>query len=304
MRSAVRRASSRLGARRGPPRGSARARTASSPPRRRSRSSTRRWSRTPTCRSACERKKMAAPVITTLREAERQRQRGRGERAEHGEQDQEHDREAGRSAASRSSLDEVLHAGPQRLLADEVWLAPRPRRPARAEVARAGRRRCPRLVLACRRPSSGTTIGASPAGRALRAPRRPRRQRAWGSRRRSRAARIDLGAHVGRRRPGAAREHHGELLALRAVEAVEVALDRLGPRAGNLEAAAREVLGLARGERARPRAAARARRATTSSAAARGKPSSLSIAACMRASLAGWLTGRPARLPPDAGGRV
>ena len=56
------------------------------------------------------------------REAERQRQGRGGERAEDGEQDQQHDREAGGLRRLEVLLGEVLHAGPQRLLADEVGL--------------------------------------------------------------------------------------------------------------------------------------------------------------------------------------
>jgi hypothetical protein len=56
------------------------------------------------------------------REAERQRQRRRGERAEHGEEDQQHDREAGHLGGLEVLLDQVLHAGPEGLLTDQVGL--------------------------------------------------------------------------------------------------------------------------------------------------------------------------------------
>ena len=55
---------------------------------------------------------------------------GRGERAEHREQDHQDDREAGALGGLEVLLGEVLHAGPERLLADEVELN-LPRRPVR-----------------------------------------------------------------------------------------------------------------------------------------------------------------------------
>ena len=61
----------------------------------------------------------------------------------------------------------------------------------------------------------------------------------------------DRGVDVGAGAAGAAREHDGELRALRAVEVGEAALDRRRAGARHLEAAARQVLGLACGERER-----------------------------------------------------
>ena len=54
------------------------------------------------------------------RDAERQRQRGGGQRAEDDEQDQQHDRQADELGLLEVALGELLHAGPQPALADDV----------------------------------------------------------------------------------------------------------------------------------------------------------------------------------------
>ena len=59
-----------------------------------------------------------------------------------------------------------------------------------------------------------------------------------------RADALYFGAHVRRRRAGTLGEHDGERLALGAVEALEVAVHGLRLRAGDLKAAARQVVGL------------------------------------------------------------
>jgi hypothetical protein len=59
---------------------------------------------------------------------------------------------------------------------------------------------------------------------------------------------LDLGPHAGVGGALALGEHDGEALALGAPEALEVAVDDLGLGARDLEAAARQVLGLLRGE--------------------------------------------------------
>ena len=93
-------------------------RTASSPPPPRCRSSRRRWSRTPTCRWP-GRGSRCPPRCSRWRDrAQRQRRPQRG--AEDAEEDQQDDREARRLRRLEVLLGQVLHAGPQRLLADEV----------------------------------------------------------------------------------------------------------------------------------------------------------------------------------------
>ena len=139
---------------------------------------------------------MSAPVTSTVTKPSGERQRRRGERAEDGEQDQQHDREAGRLGLGEVLLGEVLHPGPQRALADEVGRDAVLRR--RRSTSSASRRStatavasssstsaCSGTTIACRRAAAGRSPVARGGGerdavldRPAAAPRRGRARRA------------------------------------------------------------------------------------------------------------------------------
>jgi hypothetical protein len=139
----------------------------------------------------------------------------------------------------------VLHAGPKGLLADEVGLDARP--VAREELVAELGCEVGELVLGALDPErddrdgavGGLAGGALGGGDDLGVP-QPLGDPFDA---------LDLRAHAGRRRALALREHDREALALGALEAVEVAVHDLRFGAGDLEPAARQVLGLPGGER-------------------------------------------------------
>ena len=279
------------GARPRSPRGSGRARTASSPPPRRSRSSRRCWSRTPTCRSAWREEEDAGAGDHHAREPERQRQRGRGERAEHGQQDQQ--RRSGsppRSAGSRSCLERSCMPAQSACWPTRCssTLALRARRPCRARGA--GRRRRRRPGPGCRSTVSGTTVigrAAAPSRRRVRGRGGQRHVRHAAGRRAARAR--SRRARRRRRRRGGARPRPRAERAGRRRSPRGRGRPAAEPEPGNLEAAAREVLGLARGERERGEQQHEPGERDTSRPWRRVKPSSRSIAACMSCSSPlGW----------------
>ena len=181
-------------------------------------------------------------------EAERERQGGRGERAEDGEQDDEHDREAGLLGRCEVPLAEVLHAGPQRLLADEVERDAVPRAVLDVEMTAQSRHCVGRLVLAAGQPhrDEGHPAVADAAKRRQRGrPRQPDSRLTPG-----RAAQpADGCSHRAVVRARACLDDRCELLPLRAGEGPKRGVGALRARSGNDEPAARQVVGLPQRER-------------------------------------------------------
>jgi hypothetical protein len=188
---------------------------------------------------------MTAPVIVTLANPS-ERKRRRGQRAEDREQNEQHDREADLLSALEVLLREVLHARPERLLAHEVRLH------AAAHLG-------PELVMEVHRHVGGLVLVAvhlerddrdrGGLGAALRGRRGALAQRHVGKLVGDAAHAVDLRRHRGGVGARLAGKHDGEVLALSALEALDVGFHDLRLRAGHLEPAAREVLGLTRCER-------------------------------------------------------
>ena len=184
------------------------------------------------------------------RHAEAERQQRRGQRAEDGEQDDEDDREAGELGLLEVLLGDVLHARPQRLLADEVDGQRQVAVVLDVQVLAQVDRRVDRGVGAAGDArATCSTIGWSPAALAAAAAcgshadvRDPLDLPAWPCRPTAASAAASFLRVV---------EDEDQRLGLHAGEALERLGDGLGARAGHLEAAGGEVLGLLRGERHR-----------------------------------------------------
>jgi hypothetical protein len=192
---------------------------------------------------------MSAPVTS----AERERQRGRGERAEDGQQDQRDDREADALGRREIVLGELLEPGPERGLPDEV---------RRDRTLRAGRRADPELLaqvggdidrvpvvdVDAQRDDRGARLGRGLRGLSERL----RRDVDVGGARGGVAQPLDGGPVVSCGRPVVSDQDDPEQRSLRGAEvALDRVLDRVGLRAGDGEPAAGEVVGLAGGERQR-----------------------------------------------------
>ena len=180
-------------------------------------------------------------------EAERQRQGGGGERAEDDEQDDRDDREAAGLRLGQVFLGEFLHPRPDRRLAGEVG----------GDASSGGARV---EVFAQRRRRVDLAVGGDLTGE--------RQQRragaAQGDRGASRRARrnahfVDAGNRAARARnrgglrfrggPRLGLQQHRDIAGAVAEVALQCVADRLRLAAGNVEAAAGQVFGLARGER-------------------------------------------------------
>ena len=196
---------------------------------------------------AWERKWIAAPVMPTLTKPSASGSAAAASDPKTSQQDQQHDREAGRLGRLQVLLRQVLHARPERLLAHEVRLHPVAGRRACADVLAQVHGHVGQVVALAgggeRHHGDGAAAGLALGGRL-----RPLAQLDVGRARRDPVDALDLRADVrrGRRRP--LRQHHCQRLALRALEALERVIDRLGPGARHVEAPAGEVLGLPGGK--------------------------------------------------------
>ena len=183
-------------------------------------------------------------------EAERERQRGRGERAEDEQQDDQDEREPGGLGLGEILLRELLHRRPQRALADERRRDAVAGAVAGAEVLAQVDGEVGGGVLVdgdAQRDDHRPAGGGPPVG--LGAGGGGERDALDG--RDAVADPRDRGAELRRRRAGLRHQHRGELRARHAREAGQRLVDGGRRRAGDAEAAAREVLGLAGGERER-----------------------------------------------------
>jgi hypothetical protein len=191
---------------------------------------------------------MIAPGDHHAREAERKRQSRGRQRAEDRQQDDEDDREADPLRALEIVLREVLHAGPERLLAHEVRLDPGHGRGQQLVAEVDGHvRRGVALALDRERHDGDRRRGRLALGPGGRLPGQLDVRQPGGDA----AHAVHLGADGRRAGALAAGEHRGELVLLGALEAGDVLGHDLGLRSRHLEPAAGQVIGLLGGERKR-----------------------------------------------------
>ena len=183
-------------------------------------------------------------------EAERQRQRRRGERAEDDEQDQRDDREAARLGFGEVFLGELLHPGPDRRLPGQVGGDARRRR-CRGRGLRAGSRpsrSARRRTGSLRSGSSAVPVRCScQLGRGAPRPAAASLRRPSATSRRTRSTAAARSAAARRRARPAAAPRSRRPCAPKSL--LQRFADRLRLAAGDVEAAAGEVIGLVRGER-------------------------------------------------------
>ena len=217
-------------------------------------------------------------------EAERQRQRRGGERAEDDEQDQRDDREAAGLGFGEVFLGELLHPGPDRRLPGQVGgdsssAVPGSRSSRRSSPSRSGGRRSARCAGAAS-PSPVRCSGNSPR-RAAAGGRVTSSRSATARRTRSTAAARCRGA-----RAVFGLQQHRDPAGLGAEVVLERVADRLRLAAGDVEAAAGQVIGLVRGDRQRRQQGSRARQQDPAPPAAQE--------ACeLDHQVAHWLVGQP-----------
>ena len=193
---------------------------------------------------------MTAPVIATLAKPSASGSAAAAREPNTASRISEHDREADRLGALEVLLGEVLHAGPERLLAHEVRLDADAR--ARCRARRGGRRPCwrARSAVAVDRQRHDRDRRRRRA-RAWRPPRRRGSARRGEARRRCRPTRSISRRTSAASAPRGVRARRRGTRAARPRSASRFALHDLRPRARHLEAAARQVLGLPGGERER-----------------------------------------------------